>query len=286
MARARGKCPKCQTAFDVEVEPDEFFLCPGCGARLKSRRRPAAEKPGAVTMKLKAAAARSKTQGEPPAPAPAAPSPTVPAQAPPSPKQQAAPAGASPSGPSESSSVEELMYALYQVQKQILDILQSRLPSASGPTEASEGPPAEDAEEGLFTALPPAPARARRRKTVLLVDDEAASRDAALAALQAAEVPTRSVGAVDETIKAISDEKPDVVALELDLGGDRSGKDLIDMIKATIEWINIPIVLYTRVAIQSLQEARTTHGADAFVIKGPHGAEALVSAVITLFRKH
>ena len=47
---------------------------------------------------------------------------------------------------------------------------------------------------------------------------------------------------------AIAAEKPDVIALELDIGGSMAGKDVINMIKATMEWVDIPILLYTRAA--------------------------------------
>ena len=47
-----------------------------------------------------------------------------------------------------------------------------------------------------------------------------------------------------------------MIALELDLGGAMAGKDVINMIKATMEWVDIPIILYTRVAVESQKEAR------------------------------
>jgi hypothetical protein len=64
------------------------------------------------------------------------------------------------------------------------------------------------------------------------------------------------------------------------------GKDVINMIKATIEWIDIPIVLYTRLLIASQKEARTIHGADEFVSKSSvRAAEVLTAQVIAQFRK-
>jgi DNA-binding response OmpR family regulator len=48
--------------------------------------------------------------------------------------------------------------------------------------------------------------------------------------------------------------------------------------------VDLPIVLYTRAAIESRKEARTVHGADEFVLKQA-GPEALVARVITVFRK-
>jgi two-component system KDP operon response regulator KdpE len=156
-------------------------------------------------------------------------------------------------------------------------------------------PPAETSGDGLeplFSApAPGAPAppsttvRSRRRKTVLLIDDDAATRGEALAALQAAEVPTRPVDDGNAAIASIADERPDVIVLELGLGGSMAGKDVVNMIKATMEWVDIPIVLYTRMPVESQKEARQIHGADEVVRKGPGGAEALVARVISVFRR-
>ena len=64
-----------------------------------------------------------------------------------------------------------------------------------------------------------------------------------------------------------------------------AGKDVINMIKATMEWVDIPIVLYTRTQVESQKEARTVHGADEYVVKNAKGAEQLVQRVIAIFRK-
>ena len=62
------------------------------------------------------------------------------------------------------------------------------------------------------------------------------------------------------------------------------GKDLVNMIKATMEWVDIPIVLWTREPVASQKEARQIHGADEVVPKSG-GAAALVARVITVFRR-
>jgi hypothetical protein len=64
-----------------------------------------------------------------------------------------------------------------------------------------------------------------------------------------------------------------------------AGKDVVNVIKATMEWVDIPIVLYTRLPIPSQKEARQIHGADELVAKSPNGVEALVMRVISLFRR-
>jgi DNA-binding response OmpR family regulator len=80
-------------------------------------------------------------------------------------------------------------------------------------------------------------------------------------------------------------ERPDVVVLELGLGGRMAGKDVVNMIKATMEWVDVPIVLYTRMGIESQREARQIHGADEFVLKGESSADALVGRIISVFRR-
>jgi two-component system phosphate regulon response regulator PhoB len=119
---------------------------------------------------------------------------------------------------------------------------------------------------------------------VLLIDDDELTRNAAVAALQQVEVPVRTAPDAPQALTALTEHRPDVIVLEPELTGDTTGDDLVNTIKATIEWVDIPIVLFTRADVTSQDEARV-RGADEFVLKGPRGAEALVSQVITLFRK-
>lgn len=129
-----------------------------------------------------------------------------------------------------------------------------------------------------------APIRAPRRRSVLLIDDDARTRDAALRELSQADVPVRAVADGNEALRAIVEDKPDLIALELDLRGDMAGKDLINVIKATMEWVDIPIVLWTREPVSSQKEARQIHGADELALKSG-GPAALLARVITIFRR-
>jgi CheY-like chemotaxis protein len=165
-----------------------------------------------------------------------------------------------------------------KTQEQILALLQA---------QARATAPGESDDEGPFHAAAAAetPVRSRRRKSVLLIDDDAQTRQEALAAMQAAEVPARAAADGNAAISAIAEERPDVVVLELGMGGSMGGKDVVNVIKATMEWVDIPIVLYTRLSVASQKEARQQHGADELVPKGPAGADALVKRVIALFRR-
>ena len=97
-------------------------------------------------------------------------------------------------------------------------------------------------------------------------------------------MPVRAVADGNAGIQAIAAEKPDVIAMELGIGGSMAAKDVINMIKATMEWVDIPIILYTRLPVESQKEARTLHGADDLVLKRS-GPPTLVSHVIAAFRR-
>jgi CheY-like chemotaxis protein len=164
-----------------------------------------------------------------------------------------------------------------RLQEEILGLLRSK--------DASPVAETNDDQRDEEPAMAPPVIRARRAKTILVVDDQDDTRAAAVAALEQAQVPTRAVRDGHRGLEAIAAERPDVIALELAIGGAMAGKDVINMIKATMEWIDIPIILWTRLPIASQKEARTVHGADEVVQKGPGAADALVARVIQLFRR-
>jgi CheY-like chemotaxis protein len=170
--------------------------------------------------------------------------------------------------------------AVRETQNTILSLLLAR------PGAAVEEPLGSHLDPEPFSPQPGVlePLRTRRRKSVLLIDDDPATREAALAEMEQAQVPIRAVADGNAGLQAIAAEKPDVIALELDIGGSMAGKDVINMIKATMEWVDIPILLYTRMALDSQKEARTVHGADDLVLKRS-GPAALVARVITIFRR-
>jgi DNA-binding response OmpR family regulator len=157
---------------------------------------------------------------------------------------------------------------------------------ASVTSGGASGPAAGAADVDDPYAVPvPSAVRTRRRKTVLIIDDDEQTRTAAAAALELAEVPVRTVPDGTAGLEAMAADRPDVVVMELGLGGRMAGKDVVNMIKATMEWVDIPIVLYTRVAVENQKEARLVHGADELVPKGPGAPEVLVARVIALFRR-
>jgi CheY-like chemotaxis protein len=157
-------------------------------------------------------------------------------------------------------------------------------PSGGSPDGGSPDGGFPDFEEPEAAATAPRTIRTRQRqKSVLLIDDDEAACGEVQAALYNTQVPVRTVADGNSAIAAIAEEKPDVIVLELGLSGDMPGRDVINMIKATMEWVDIPIILYTQVPIDE-KEARQIHGADRYVPKGPNSALALVNTVIRLFQ--
>jgi CheY-like chemotaxis protein len=124
-----------------------------------------------------------------------------------------------------------------------------------------------------------------RRKSVLIIDDDDEARRTTEAAFAAAQVPVRAFADGRAAMTAIAEQKPDVIILELGLSEPMTGRDVINMIKATMEWVDIPIVLYTRLPIESQQEACTIHSADDLVPKGSTNAETLVARAIQIFQR-
>ncbi len=273
------RCPKCKTEITSVPDGGGVTICPGCGARLMTR---------STAAKL----AKASAADGPPAASGPHPSATLPPGTPlkkiPRPGEDTARSAGrtQPTGapgeewppPATLDAVMAELQALRRAQDEILELLRNR-PLVDGGTTGREPSPAEHEHDATVP-----PVRTRRRKTVLLMDDDPLTREAAVAELEKAEVPVRAVADGQKGLEAIAEDKPDVIALELDMRGALAGKDVINMIKATMEWVDVPILLYTRLPVESQKEARTAHGADDLVPKAS-GPAALVARVITQFRR-
>jgi CheY-like chemotaxis protein len=158
-----------------------------------------------------------------------------------------------------------------RTQEEILELLRSRGAGASaGAGAGADAGPGNAAADGPGVTAPPVP-RSRGRH-VLLVDDDADTAAAASAALESGSIDVKRVKDGNECLAAIGVRKPDVIVLEADLGAPMPGRDVVNMIKATMEWVDIPIVIFTRAALGDEEEALREFSADAIVAKAP-GAE-------------
>jgi CheY-like chemotaxis protein len=280
------KCPRCQGGIESNPDPAGFMVCPGCGARLRRTAAQAAAS-GSVTLPP----ADGPLGPRRVATKPAAPPATKAAAAAPRrigdetarvSKVAAAAAVAAPfsappaNAPATASAVDTILAevrAVRRMQEEILEMLRGR--AEAGDVRGN------DDFEGMVEPV----VRSSRRKRVLLVDDDEATRGAVEAILKGGEVPVTSVGDGNSALASIAKDKPDVIVLELGIGGAMGGKDVVNMIKATMEWVDIPIMLYTRVPMEGQKEARQIHGADDYVAKGPGGPEAVLAKSIAFFRK-
>jgi len=147
--------------------------------------------------------------------------------------------------------------------------------------------PEPESEIEVFDEPPPAPARrsAKAQRRILLIDDDDETRAAAERTLADAGFVVDTAGEGNEGLGRIGAAKPDLVVLELDIKGEMGGEDVITLIKATMEWVDIPIVLHTRVAADAAEEARETHGADDVVIKHPASPGKLLQSIREVFDK-
>jgi CheY-like chemotaxis protein len=274
------QCPKCRNPITIAPDPGGFLICPGCGARLTTRPAPppkpapanpnATLPPGTPLKKIPQPGedtAKSAT-------APVAPPKVAPPRAAPPPRPPA-PVPHGEGGEATLEAVLSELRALRRGQDEVLRLLRREEDPPSLGTFA-------ELDDDMPALLPPV--RSRQRKSVLVIDDDPQTREASVLELQAADVPVRAYADGALAFEAMARDKPDVIVLELDLGGTLAGKDVINMIKATMEWVDIPLILYTRAAVESQREARQVHGADDVVLKRS-GPAALVSKVIATFRR-
>jgi len=296
-------CPRCKTPVGPLSDPDRIVTCPGCGSRLMTRSaalrsqggpKPAPPAPPPPLPPAPSLAEHSPSATLPPTPAMLVGLKTAPTAQPAPPDSAPRPAGRKAEAEAEVAAEAKAedgvtlavllseVRAVRETQHLILEALEGlrRAAAASdAPTSAGLADPevAEEAGPGL------SPIRARSRKTVVLVDDDPKTREAAVAELQHGDVPVRAFDDGNAALSAIAEEKPDAIVLELGTGGDMGGRDLVNFIKSTMEWVDIPIILWTREPIAS-QDARQIHGADEVVPKSG-GTAALLARVITVFRR-
>ena len=177
-------------------------------------------------------------------------------------------------------SMEALLAELREmrrVQAEILLLLRSESPAPLPPPIAFPA---------LAAPAPPpnAAPTANGARRVLVIDSDVEAAAVAADALQTARLRVEIAPDGNAALAAIARDKPDAIVLDLEIGGAMSGKDVINLVRATMEWVDVPVVLYTTTPITSLEDARAVHGGDAFVPK-PAGTEALVDCVRSVLRR-
>jgi len=273
---AKVKCPRCSSLIDAERDELGIITCPSCGARLRTKApvKMTVQSPGhkaaGRTDKVDRVMARvdgpdlnatlrpgvvTAPRIPPRPPAPRRPDATDPSATlrpgAPAPRVQR------PGGGTAIDVVLAEIRTIRRTQEEILALLRSRPARADEPTAAEGAAP---------------PPRRPRGRYVLLVDDDGDTAAAATAALEAGSMDVKRVKNGNECLAAIGVRKPDVIVLEAAIGAPMSGKDVVNMIKATMEWVDIPIVVFTRADLGEEEAALQEYSADAIVGKAP-GAE-------------
>ena len=290
------KCPRCGAAVTGTADDLGFLSCGGCGARLRK----------APTVKV---TIQSPTQtSSPPVPAAAAPPPTptgnrdtdstdsllariervdASATLPPGlqSKQAIKDAGYGPAaGAPKSDALAGLKDILQSIQKDMATLKQNHQDLAavvakleSPKTSAAGAAPASAATAAARPKASPAGPR-----SMLIVDDDKAGAEELKKACEKLGFAPVVVDAVRAALDAMGRERPVVLVLEPLLAGELSGKDLVNYVKSTMEWIEIPILLHTRAEVANHEQARTDFGADDYVIKAEGSIDLVAKKAVRL----
>jgi CheY-like chemotaxis protein len=270
-----------------------FLSCGGCGARL--RKAPTAK----VTIQ-----SPSPTSTAPPVPAAAAPPPVfagnrdtdstdsllarieqVDASATLPPGVHSARAlraqGFAPATapPVKSEGMEGLKGILEAIQKDMATLKQSHQELAATVAKIA-GPKAPTSTQPPGLARPKTAPSALR--PLLIVDDDAKSAEEVRKACERMGFAPVMVNAVRPALDAMGRERPALLILEPLLTGELSGKDFVNYVKSTMEWVEIPILVHTRAPIANHEQARTDFGADDYVIKSEGSVELLAKKIVRL----
>ena len=263
------KCPRCGAPVTGSADELGFLSCGGCGARLRK----------APTVKL---TIQSPTQSSStPVVAAAAPPPSVTgnrgtdtdtllariervdasATLPPGAASNLALKAAGFSKPTStvppsSEGIDGLKSILQAIQKDMATLKQGHqdLAAVVSKLDTARSAPAP---AGLQGAKPKTPASAMR--PLLILDDDAATAEQTRAAcVKLGFAPVVASGA-RAALDAMARERPALLVLEPltpGEGGELSGRDFVNYVKSTMEWIEIPILAHTRATIANHEQAR------------------------------
>ncbi|HRB13293.1 MAG TPA: hypothetical protein PKU70_09795 [Vicinamibacteria bacterium] len=288
------KCPRCGAAVTGAADDLGFLSCGGCGARL--RKAPTVK----VTIQ-----SPSPTSTAPPVPAAAAPPPTpsgnrdtdstdsllarierVDASAtlpPGAQSSQALKAAGFPpavSPPAKSEGMEGLKSILEAIQKDMATLKQSHQELAA--TVARLG----GASKASTSTQPPGAIRPKTApsalRPLLIVDDDPKAAEEVRKACERMGFAPVVANAVRPALDAMGRERPALLILEPLLAGELSGKDFVNYVKSTMEWVEIPILVYTRAPIANHEQARTDFGGDDYVIKAEGSIDVLAKKIARL----
>ena len=295
---APPKCPRCAAPVTGTADDLGFLSCGGCGARL--RKAPTVK----VTIQ-----SPTPSSGSTPVTAASAPPPTLSgnrdtdstdsllariervdasATLPPGLQSnqalKAAGFAPSPTAAPRDDAMEGLKSILQAIQKDMSTLKQSHQDLASIVSKLEA--PRTTASTATVPASVSGTARPKTApsamRPVLIVDDDAALAEATRKACEKLGFAPQVVTAVRPALDAMGRERPALLILEPLLAGELSGRDLVNYVKSTMEWIEIPILIHTRAPVANHEQARTDYGADDYVIKAEGSVDLLAKKIARL----
>lgn len=284
------KCPRCGAAVTGAADDLGFLNCGGCGARL--RKAPTVK----VTIQ-----SPTQTTSSAPVPAAAAPPPTLTgnrdpestdsllariervdasATIPPGAQSsKAIKAAGYPQTLPPNEGIEGLKALLVSIQKDMAALKQNHAELAATVAKLGGSGRASTSTVPPGGSTPPKTPRSGLQPLLIVDDDPASAEDVRKACERLGFAPSVA-SAVRPALDAMGRERPALLILEpLLAGGELSGKDFVNYVKSTMEWVEIPILAYTRAPISNHEQARTDFGADDYVIKGEGSIDLLAKKI-------
>jgi CheY-like chemotaxis protein len=126
-----------------------------------------------------------------------------------------------------------------------------------------------------------------RRHKLLLIDDSEISLRVAASVLGEAGYDVKTTTRVDELESTLGDWKPDVILTDVNMPG-ISGVELCRKLKSAYDTAHVPVVLFSAVSPEKLEELARECEADAYLSKSgidelPKELALLIDATLTVF---
>ena len=108
--------------------------------------------------------------------------------------------------------------------------------------------------------------RGRPKKRVIVIDDDAEVRRLASRVMELEGFSVLQAESGDEGLRLMREQKCDLVLLDLWMPG-RDGWSVLDEMKATPEWREVPVLLFSAAADKDHVEQARSRGAEAYLLK-------------------
>jgi CheY-like chemotaxis protein len=118
----------------------------------------------------------------------------------------------------------------------------------------------------------------RRKKSLLIVEDQEAERSSLVELLSGDDIETRAVGSGAEALELLHQRPFDCLVLDLRLP-DITGADLIARIKAEVELQRLPIIVHTGKSLSPEEEEHLKLLSSAVIIKDANSPERILEEV-------